>query len=199
MKLKYILFAAPFVLILVSYLWQPFNQEPAIQSVAFIAGFVILIGWIGLLIFAAANISKPKYKPLLVKVTAIGGTYCPKCKQDGGFFHCHYPPEEPYYRCENCNSKITDSEYAELMKPKELKEKDLEIYDVWESPNGNLFLKVSDDYSLALGTKGDHAPTKAWGDLEHTQYVKSSDVFPVVKVGRIVFDEDAVTNYRRSL
>jgi hypothetical protein len=81
----------------------------------------------------------------------------------------------------------------------ELKEKDLNIYDVWESPNGNLFLKVSEDYSLAMGQRGDHAPSKAWGDLDHTQYVRSSDVFPVVKVGRIKFDEDAITKYRRSL
>jgi hypothetical protein len=150
----------------------------------------VAAAWFLLFVFTVARTVKPKYKPLLVKVTAIGGTYCPKCKRDGGFFHYHYPPEEPFYRCENCNSKITDAEYEELMKPKELKEKDLEIYDVWESPNGNLFLKVSDDYSLALGTKGDHAPTKAWGDLEHTQYVKSSDVFPVKMVGRLIFSDD---------
>ena len=37
-------------------------------------------------------------------------------------------------------------------------EKDLKIYDVWESPNGNLFLKVYDGWSLALGPKGDHNP-----------------------------------------
>jgi len=83
MKLKHILIAAPLVLIVVSFLWQPFNQQPAVQSVAFIAGFVILIGWIGLLIFAAAAISKPKYKPLVVHVTPVGGKFCPKCKQDG--------------------------------------------------------------------------------------------------------------------
>lgn len=29
-------------------------------------------------------------------------------------------------------------------------EKDLEIYDIWESPNGNLFIKISDNYSIGI-------------------------------------------------
>jgi hypothetical protein len=29
-------------------------------------------------------------------------------------------------------------------------EKDLEIYDIWESPNGNFFIKISGDYSIGL-------------------------------------------------
>ena len=37
-------------------------------------------------------------------------------------------------------------------------EKDLEIYDIWESPNGNLFIKISGDYSIGLGSKGNHEP-----------------------------------------
>jgi hypothetical protein len=67
-------------------------------------------------------------------------------------------------------------------------EKDLEIYDVWESPNGNLFVKLTDDYSIAIGPKGDHAPLEEMGELKKTQYVKSNDVTPVKKVGKIVFD-----------
>lgn len=29
-------------------------------------------------------------------------------------------------------------------------EKDLEIYDVWESPNSQLFIRITEDYSIAL-------------------------------------------------
>ena len=39
-----------------------------------------------------------------------------------------------------------------------MKEKDLEMYDIWESPNGNLFIKISDSYSIAIGPKGGHEP-----------------------------------------
>lgn len=67
-------------------------------------------------------------------------------------------------------------------------EKDLEIYDVWESPNGNLFIKLTDNYSTAIGPKGDHSPLEEANDLKRTQYVKSNDVTPVKKVGKIVFD-----------
>lgn len=65
-------------------------------------------------------------------------------------------------------------------------EKDLETYDVWESPNGNLFIKMSDEYSIAIGVKGDHEPTAC--DLKQTQYVKFNNIIPVKKVGKIVFD-----------
>jgi len=67
-------------------------------------------------------------------------------------------------------------------------EKDLEIYDIWESPNENLFIKISDDYSIGIGTKGHHEPNEEWGELKRTQYVKSNNITPVKKVGRMVFD-----------
>ena len=60
-------------------------------------------------------------------------------------------------------------------------EKDLEIYDVWESPNGNLFIKISDDYSIGIGTKGHHEPNEEWEEFERTQYVKSNNITPVKK------------------
>ena len=65
-------------------------------------------------------------------------------------------------------------------------EKDLEIYDVWESPNGQLFIRISDDYSIAIGAKGHHAPHD--NDLKVTSYVKANDITPAKKVGRIIFD-----------
>ena len=67
-------------------------------------------------------------------------------------------------------------------------EKDLEIYDIWEAPNGNLFIKISDSYSMAIGPKGGHEPIQEAGDLTRSQYVKSNDVIPVKKVGKLVFD-----------
>ena len=67
-------------------------------------------------------------------------------------------------------------------------EKDLGIYDVWEAPSGNLFIKISDDYSIAIGVKGNHEPNEEWGDLKHTQYVKSNNITTVKKVGRIIFE-----------
>jgi hypothetical protein len=65
-------------------------------------------------------------------------------------------------------------------------EKDLEIYDIWESPNGNLFIKISDDYSIGIGAKGHHEPHE-W-ETKISQYVKSNNITPVKKVGRMVFD-----------
>jgi hypothetical protein len=67
-------------------------------------------------------------------------------------------------------------------------EKDLEIYDIWEAPNGNLFIKTSDEYSIAIGSKGNHVPSIECGELERTQYAKRNDFTPVKKVGRLVFD-----------
>ena len=67
-------------------------------------------------------------------------------------------------------------------------EKDLKIYDIWESPNGNLFIKVSDNYSIAIGSKGYHNPNEEWGDLKRTQYVKSNNIVPIKKVGKLKFN-----------
>jgi len=67
-------------------------------------------------------------------------------------------------------------------------EKDLEIYDIWESPNENLFIKISDNYSIGIGPKGHHEPNEEWNELKSVKYVKSNNITPVKKVGRIVFD-----------
>ena len=67
-----------------------------------------------------------------------------------------------------------------------MKEKDLEIYDVWKSPNGNLFIKMCETHSLAIGAKGHHEPNE--NDSNNSQYVKTSNIPNVKKVGRIVFD-----------
>ena len=67
-------------------------------------------------------------------------------------------------------------------------EKDLKIYDIWKSVSGNLFLKISDNYSIAIGPKDHHEPNEECGDLKRTQYVKSDSVSPAEKVGRMVFD-----------
>ena len=71
-------------------------------------------------------------------------------------------------------------------------EKDLKIYDIWESPNGNLFIKVSDNYSIAIGQRGSHEPNEEWGELKRTQYVKSNNITPVKKVGMLSFRESNI-------
>lgn len=67
-------------------------------------------------------------------------------------------------------------------------EKDLEIYDVWESPNGNLFIKLSEDWSIEIGPKGHHQPNVKWGELKRSQYIKRNNISPVKKVGKLVFE-----------
>ena len=71
-----------------------------------------------------------------------------------------------------------------------MKERDLEVYDVWEAPNGNLFIKMTDEYSLAIGQKGFHGPHELGGDLNMTQYVERGEFTEVKKIGRIVFEEN---------
>lgn len=68
-----------------------------------------------------------------------------------------------------------------------MKENDLEIYDVWKSPNGNIFIKVSCDYSIAIGPKNQHQPNDH--DINRTQYVKSNNITPVKKIGKLIFDQ----------
>lgn len=63
---------------------------------------------------------------------------------------------------------------------------DLDVYDVWKSPNGNLFIKVSGDYSIAIGPKGDHTPDEI--DLKRSNYVHASSIVTVKKVGKIIFE-----------
>jgi hypothetical protein len=67
-------------------------------------------------------------------------------------------------------------------------EKDLAVYDVWKSVNGNLFIKLTDEHSIAIGSKGHHVPSEY--DLKQSQYVKKNNVTPVKKVGRIIFDNE---------
>lgn len=64
--------------------------------------------------------------------------------------------------------------------------KELEILDIWKSPNGNLFIKVSHEYSIALGRKKNLEPCVR--DLETSQYVKTNPNVRAKKVGRLVFD-----------
>jgi len=89
-------------------------------------------------------------------------------------------------KCDDAGSNpVLTTKNKTIMK---LVEKDLEIYDVWESPIGNLFIKISDDYSLGIGPKGNHEPLEESGDMERTQYVKSNNITPVKKIGKIIFE-----------
>lgn len=64
--------------------------------------------------------------------------------------------------------------------------KDLKIYEVYKTPNGNLFIKLSDNYSMAIGPKGDHEPNE-FEDIKLTSLVPINNVVPVKKVGKLVF------------
>ncbi len=68
-----------------------------------------------------------------------------------------------------------------------MKEKDLEIYDVWESPNGNVFIKMTEEYSIAIGVLGCHEPNE---NDNKSPYIKKNDITPVKKVGRVMFNAD---------
>ena len=67
-----------------------------------------------------------------------------------------------------------------------LKESDLDVYDVFESANGNMFIKITNKYSIAIGPRENHEPYDH--DLDSTQYIKGNDVHVVKKVGKLVFD-----------
>lgn len=69
-----------------------------------------------------------------------------------------------------------------------MKETELEIYDVFEADSGNLFIKISNDYSIAIGSKGFHDPSNHWYELDVTQYVKINNICNVKKVGKLIFD-----------
>lgn len=69
-----------------------------------------------------------------------------------------------------------------------MKETELEIYDVYEAVSGNLFIKISNDYSIAIGSKGFHDPSNHLYELDETQYVKINNICNVKKVGKLIFD-----------
>lgn len=62
-------------------------------------------------------------------------------------------------------------------------EKDLAINDIWESVNGNYFLKISDEYSLALGNMDLNKIELV--DLLGCKLTPANDVSPVEKIGSI--------------
>lgn len=48
----------------------------------------------------------------------IFGSYCPKCKENGGLFHY-----DNVYICENCMSRFSDEEYNRLLLIEKRKQK----------------------------------------------------------------------------
>jgi hypothetical protein len=76
-------------------------------------------------------------------------------------------------------------------------EKELELYDVWESPNGNIFIKMGAGWSIGIGHINGHQPNQL--DLSKTQYVKESDTVPVKKVGKLVIGAPDILNLRDNL
>lgn len=66
-------------------------------------------------------------------------------------------------------------------------EAELDLYDVWESPNGNVFIKISDEYSIAIGHLNNHNPFDF--DLKQTQYVKANHLPYCKKIGKLNINE----------
>lgn len=62
-------------------------------------------------------------------------------------------------------------------------EEDLAINDIWESVNGNLFLKISNDYSLALGNIDLNKIELV--DLLGCKLTPANNVSPVKKIGSV--------------
>jgi hypothetical protein len=88
----------------------------------------------------------------------------------------------------NYSEEPTKIDFPSLY-PRILHEKDLEIYDIWEASNGNLFIKLSNNYSIAIGGKGmTDSDIENGLSLKTTSWVKSNDISPVKKIGKIVFD-----------
>ena len=69
-----------------------------------------------------------------------------------------------------------------MKKNKTRKEHNLKILDLWQSANGNLFLKITPEYSIALGGLNRH---ERIGDSDSFPVIKTNPIFDVVKVGRL--------------
>lgn len=66
-------------------------------------------------------------------------------------------------------------------------EKELDVYTFWEAPNGNTFLKITENYSLALGPINFQDPLPQ--DLRSTQYVAVGDC-RAKKIGKLILNDD---------
>lgn len=71
------------------------------------------------------------------------------------------------------------------MAKKTKKEFDLKVYDIFQTPYGNLFLKVDHQHSLPLGPYGHHGPSSDT-DLD-IPYMKINAIVDVIKVGELKF------------
>jgi hypothetical protein len=135
------------------------------------------------------------------KVRKMKVMYLPPSKTTDRFKRLNLEPTaEVYVRCDNFGNFIErgkDRTYrilsvddhpiieVEDITNKKFVEADLEVYDLWQAPSGNLFLKVNEEYSIPIGTIGNHGPD------EHNPVLRfspSNDVTPVKKVGRLQID-----------
>lgn len=69
-------------------------------------------------------------------------------------------------------------------------EKDLEVFDVFTSPNGNYFLKVNNEFSLPLYKREDGSFGPKLGEDLKTQFIRKSEICSVVKVGKLILEND---------
>jgi hypothetical protein len=64
-------------------------------------------------------------------------------------------------------------------------EQELKDLDLWQSPNGNLFLKMNSQFSIALGNINTFHQIGFHNESEKFSIVKSNPIIPVRKVGKL--------------
>ena len=67
---------------------------------------------------------------------------------------------------------------------------DLNIYDIWEDSNKDLFIKMTNEHSISIGSKGKHSPSDMWKLLDSSLFIKPNNNTPVKKVGKLQFNSD---------
>lgn len=68
-----------------------------------------------------------------------------------------------------------------------MKENEVEIYDVYKTSSGNLFIKLTPEYSIGIGAKEQHTPNEF--DVKMSQFVKVTNIIDVEVVGKLQFDK----------
>ena len=107
----------------------------------------------------------------------------------GWFIECESP-----FSIKNENGSIATGEAAYIIlgefakqqkKEKTTLEKNLKNWDVYEAPNGNIFIKFGNTYAIAIGSLDIKEPEKSHGVLVLPCVLNSSDSLEVKKIGKL--------------
>lgn len=91
------------------------------------------------------------------------------------------------HRITSLKSHLLSQYLAEFLGEYVKIESDLNIFDVWESPNGNLFLKINDEYSVPLGHKSSVGQVLQGMENDHC-FIKRNNITAVKKVGQVIMN-----------